>query len=177
MHVQAGGLDLLGELGDRALGRVLVARAAPVEGDDRALVLAPDAERAHLRRVELAAERLHAVGPFGDGGVELGPGRAGAQPLDAVRADVGEHPEPDDPARVGGLAAGHARDQAVGRGQRHERSLAAGRHRRVAGVAHDRREHAVDVEEQRRPLRVLAQRREQALEGRRRGHGPSMPAA
>ena len=80
---------LLGDRVDRRARGLLVGRAAPVERDDRPLVLEPHAQPPQLA-CRLAAELLHAARPGRQLGVELGLDPAGPQQLGAVRAEVGD---------------------------------------------------------------------------------------
>ena len=91
----------------------LVLGAAPVQGLDRALVLAPQPGRVEVAGVEPGEEA---------GGVVLAPGQRGVGPgllvarqqqLEAVVAGVGDPVEADQPARLGGPPPGDAADQAV----------------------------------------------------------------
>src|SRR4051794_11964898 len=68
---QTGLLGLPGHLLDGGAGRVVVGGSAPVEGHDRPLVLAPDAQIAQVRRVDLAAELADPPDPALDLGLEL----------------------------------------------------------------------------------------------------------
>ena len=74
-------------------------------------------------------------------------GRAAAQDLGAVVADVGDRPERDDPPRDRGLAARHAGDEPVALGDLDQLRPRRLRDVRVIGVADDRRQRAVDVEQ------------------------------
>ena len=93
---------------DRRRGGLLVGRSAPVEGRDRVLVLAAHAQPLVLGRVRARGELAHARGPRRELGVDLGAGRARAQQLAAVVADVGDRPDRDDLAR-GRSRAGRSR--------------------------------------------------------------------
>ena len=63
---------------------------------DRVLVLAAHADPLVLGGVGVRGEPAHALGPGGDLGVDLGPGRPGAQELAAVIADVSNRADRDD---------------------------------------------------------------------------------
>ena len=73
-----------GDRVDRRPRRLLVRGAAPVEGDDRALVLEPHTELAGVGGVGLAAELVDPSDPVLDARVEHGLGPAGAEQLGAV---------------------------------------------------------------------------------------------
>jgi hypothetical protein len=79
--------------------------------------------------------------------VELGRDRARPQDLRAVRAEVGDRAERDDPARVGGAPAGHAGDDAVALGDLDQRPSRGLGHVGVVGLLDDRRQHAVDIQQ------------------------------
>src|SRR5579884_1292816 len=98
---------VLGAGGDRIDGgtrSLLIGRAAPVEGDDRALVLDPHATAAQVGGVGLAAELVDAPRPVLEVGIEDRLGPAGAQQLGSVRADVGDGADRDHRAGLGGAA-------------------------------------------------------------------------
>ena len=145
---------------DRRSSGLLVGRPAPVEGDDRPLVLEPDAALAGLGGVGLTAELVDPPDPVLDARVEHRLGPAGSQQLGAVRAEIGDRPDADHRARLRGAAAAHARHQPVRVGDR-DQELARGLgHMRVGRVLDDRRQRAVDVEQDRGPFGVGSKRRE-----------------
>ena len=152
---------------DRRLRLLLVGHAAPVQRRDRLLVLQPHAQLAQILGEVLVGEVLDAARPRLQLAVELGGDRARHQHLRAVRAQVGDRAERDDPAGVGGAPAGHAGDHAVAARDLDQRPPGALGHVRVVGVQNDRRQHAVDVEQDGGALRVGLQWPQQLLEGSR----------
>jgi hypothetical protein len=132
---------------------------------DRLLVLEPHTQAPQPLVVRVARERLHAARPRLQLAIELGRDGAGHQHLGAVRAQVGDRAERDDPPRVGRAAAGHARHHPIAPGDLDQRPPRALRHVGIVGVLHDRGEHPVDVEQDRRAVGGSLQRRQQLLEG------------
>ena len=104
--------DVLGQ----AFGRELVRGAAPVQGDDRTLVLEPQPGPFQLGRIERAGE--YPGRPRQSAQLRRGArlGRVRQQQLEAVVADVGQLLDADDPPRHGRPPAGddHGRRVAVG---------------------------------------------------------------
>ncbi len=142
----------------RLLRRVLVGRPAPVEGDDRALVLHAHPAPAQIGCVGLATEILDPPGPVLDHRVEHRLGPAGTQQLRAVGADVGDRADRDHRPSLGRAAAAHAGDQAISPGDGDQQVPRPLGHVRVAGVLDDRGQGAVDVEQDRRAFGVSTER-------------------
>ncbi len=114
---------------------------------DRVLVLAADADPLVLGGIGVHGEPAHALGPGGDLGVNLGPGRPGAQELAAVVADVSNRADRDDLAGSGRTAAADTTDDCVALGDLDQQRARRLRNVRVRGVPNDRREGTVDVEQ------------------------------
>ena len=139
----------------RACARVLVRRAAPVEGHDRALVLDPHAQRAQLRRVALRDESLHLAARSARSPAAT---RGSAAPARAARRRA----SPRTRCRPRRRAAGR-RPPSAPRCTPRRRSAATAAPAAATspsapcascGALDDRRERAVHVEEQRRPRGV-----------------------
>ena len=101
----------------------------------------------------------------------------GLEHLRAVRAEVGDRPQRDDPPRVRGPAPADAGDDAVALGHVDQRPPRRLGHVRVVRMLHDRRQHAVHVEQHRRAPRLRLERPQEFLQGGGRlRHVPSMPS-
>ena len=166
MGAQPGRLGLGRDRVDRGARRLLVGGAAPVEGDDRALVLEPHAAPAQVRGVGLAGELVDPLGPVEDAGIDHRLGPAGAQHLGAVRAEIRDRADRDHRARLGRAPTADARDHAVPAGDLGQQRARALGHAGVGGVLDDRGERAVDVEQDRRARRICAERPERVGEER-----------
>ena len=165
----------LGDLPHGLFGGLLVGGAAPVEGGDRALVLAAHAQPLALGVVRPRREVPHAPCPRRELGVDLRPRRAGAQQLAAVVADVGDRPDRDDLARGRRAAPAHAAHHPVAARDLDQHRARRLGHVRVGGVPDDRRERAVDVEQDRRAIGLGADRPERLHERCGWRHASSMP--
>ncbi len=160
VRAQPSGLCLGRDRVDRRTRGLLVGRATPVEGDDRALVLEADPESAQVRGVGLARELVDPLGPIQDRGIHHRLGPTGAQHLGAVRAEVRDRADRDHRPRLRGPAAADARDHAVPPGDLREQRTRRLGHSGIAGVIDDRGERAVDVEHDRGAGRIGAERRD-----------------
>ncbi len=145
--LEAGALRRAGDSCDRGLGVLLVGDAAPVQGGDRLLVLEADAQAAQTVVVVRGREGLDLLRPALQLAVGLGTRGPRAQDLAAVGAEVGDRPQRDDPARVGGSAPRHAGHHPVALGDLDQRAARRLVDVGVLGLQDDRSQHAVDVEQ------------------------------
>ena len=88
MGSQPRRLGLRGDRVDRGARGLLVGGAAPVKGDDRALVLESHAAPAQVGGIGLPGELVDPLRPIEDPGIDDRFGPPGAQHLGAVRAEV-----------------------------------------------------------------------------------------
>jgi hypothetical protein len=96
--------------------RLLVRRSPPVEGQDRTLVLEPDATPAHVGRVDLARELVDPAAPILQPGVELGFRPPRPQQLRPVAAQVGDAADRHHGPGLGRPAPAHAGHKAIAAG-------------------------------------------------------------
>ena len=129
---------------------VLVGCPAPVEGHDRALVLDPHAQRAQLRGVALARERLDLRQEAGEVRHHARLRAVRLEQLRAVEAGVLDPAHAHQPPHVGRRAARDAGHPGVATRQPPEQQRGLVRHLRVLRALDDRRERAVHVEEESR---------------------------
>ena len=111
MRDEAGLPGRRGDLFEQGAGAVGVARAAPVEGPDRVLVLESHAGGPDPVIEMGIGERPHAGGEGLQARIDLGLFCPGRETLEPMVADVGERIDADHPPRILGLAAGDARDE------------------------------------------------------------------
>jgi hypothetical protein len=154
-----------GDLVGAALGLLLVLGAAPVQGLDRALVLAPQADGAEPAVVDPGDELGRIPVPPREGGIEPRHLLAGHQQLEPEIAGVGDAVESDQAPGLEGLAPGDGADEGVALAQRLQRVAGLGGHDGLLGRGDDRRQRPVDVGEDRRGGGVAAQRAEKRRPG------------
>ena len=141
-----------------------------MECGNRVLVLAAHAQALVLGGIGARSKLAYALGPGGELGVDLGPGRPGPQQLAAVVADVGDRPDRDDLPRGGRAAPADAADDAIALGDLDQQGARGLGHVRVGGMPHDRRQGAVDVKEHRCAGGFGAERLERLHERGSGGH-------
>ena len=158
----------LGDLARERLGAHLVVGAAPVQRDDRALVLAQQPGLAQAVGADAVRDAAHAAGPALGLGIDRRGAGAAQQQLGAVVAGVGDRADADHAPRDARPAPADAADEPVGLRQAVDDAahpLGDGGRLRIA---HDRRERAVDVEQHGPGRGVRPQRGEDLVERRGR---------
>ena len=136
----------------------LVGRAAPVERDDRALVLEPHPPPPQIRCVGFASELVDPPDPVLDARVEHRLGPSGPQQLGPMGPQIRDRPDRDHRAGFRCPTSADARDDAVAAGDLDQQLARALGHVRIGGVLDDRGERAVDVEQNRAVLWIVAKR-------------------
>ena len=151
------------DLARQRLGLPLSLGPAPVQRDDRALVLDPDAGPLQLgaaqARDEIGRVALVAV----QGGIGLRLRVARQQELVAVVPRIRDRVEADDPPGVSRGAPADARDQGVAFGNGRQKVPDLARDRSRLGDVDDRRDRPVYVGQDRRRSGVRSQRLDQGL--------------
>jgi hypothetical protein len=115
---------------------------------------------AHIAGVRLVGELVDPAHPILERGVKHGLGPSGPQKLRPVGPEIGDRPDRDHRAGLGGTSSAHTGDDRVAARHRNQQLPRGLGHARSVGAVDDRRECAVDVEEHSSARRRAAQRRE-----------------
>ena len=145
---------------DDGAGALLIRRPAPVEGDDRSLVLDPNPPPAQVGGVGLSPELVDPPRPVLDAWIEHRFRPARAKQLRSMGPQVGDRPDRHHGTRLGGAAAADARHDLVSPGDLDQQDSGLLGHPRLCCVLHNRSERPVDVEQDRGARGVLPHRRE-----------------